>query len=532
MMPNYDSLKRLKALFRELFQLDTADLDFGLYRLFRLKRAEIETFLDKQLPAEVEKAFASVTGAERETLKKQVEELARQARESVADDAVLPTGQPNPKFAGTKAVKEYAEACRRVETAEISEGQRAEVFNQLYAFFSRYYDDGDFIPRRFFGAHAAYAVPYNGEEVFFHWANKDQYYVKSGEAFRDYAFTVPTLHGEYRVRFRLDEATTPRDNAKGDTRFFFPRPKDAAFDDATLTFTLPFEYRLPVASAQVKSAILLAGLASSCSVTVREDVLSRDHTERMIQSLGEGLTVRNVSPVIVPDPNDPRKKRREMPESFKREVVLSNRARINGGTVDIPGDFSTAAFFLAVAAISKNTITVENVGLNPTRTGFLEYLRLIGCTVETANKSTIGGEPRGAVAVTGGQLRARKVSGETVVGLLDELPVVAVIAAFADGTSIIRGASELKVKESDRLTAIADNLKRMGVKCGLLDDGLVIEGGKDLSGADFQAFGDHRIAMAFSVASLFLVGPSTIDDHSVVAVSCPDFYDLLNSISL
>ena len=245
MMPNYDSLKRLKALFRELFQLDTADLDFGLYRLFRLKRAEIETFLDKQLPAEVEKAFASVTGAERETLKKQVEELARQARESVADDAVLPTGQPNPKFAGTKAVKEYAEACRRVETAEISEGQRAEVFNQLYAFFSRYYDDGDFIPRRFFGAHAAYAVPYNGEEVFFHWANKDQYYVKSGEAFRDYAFTVPTLHGEYRVRFRLDEATTPRDNAKGDTRFFFPRPKDAAFDDATLTFTLPFEYRLP-----------------------------------------------------------------------------------------------------------------------------------------------------------------------------------------------------------------------------------------------------------------------------------------------
>ncbi|MDH4156480.1 MAG: 3-phosphoshikimate 1-carboxyvinyltransferase [candidate division Zixibacteria bacterium] len=294
---------------------------------------------------------------------------------------------------------------------------------------------------------------------------------------------------------------------------------------------LPFEYRLPLASAQVKSAILLAGMASSCSVTVREDIPSRDHTERMIQSLGEGLTARKVTPLIVPDPDDPRKKRREMPESFKREVVLSSRGRINGGTVDIPGDFSTAAFFFAAAAISKKTITVESVGLNPTRTGFLEHLRLIGCTVETAGKVTVGGEPRGKVTITGAPLRARKLSGETVTGLLDELPIVAVMAAFSEGTTIIRDASELKVKESDRLMAVADNLKRMGVKCGLLDDGLVIEGGKDLSGADFRVFGDHRIAMAFSVASLFLVGPSTIDDHSVVTVSCPGFYDLLNSIS-
>ena len=238
-MQNYDSLNRLKTLFRELFQIDTADLDFGLYRLFRLKRAEIDEFLDKQLPAEVKKAFASVTDAERESLKKEVEKLASQARESVADDAILPMGQPNPKYAETKAVKEYVEACRRLETAEISEAQQADVFNQLYAFFSRYYDDGDFIPRRFFGAHSAYAVPYNGEEVFFHWANKDQYYVKSGEAFRDYAFTVSTLYGEYRVRFKIVEATTPRDNTKGDTRFFFPQAKDATFDKTTRTFTLP-----------------------------------------------------------------------------------------------------------------------------------------------------------------------------------------------------------------------------------------------------------------------------------------------------
>ena len=229
MIPKYDSLSRLKELFRELFQLDTADLDFGLYRLFRIKRAEIEAFLDKQLPAEVEKAFAFMAEAERQNMQKQVEALARQAREQ-ADDAILPTGQPNPKYSGIKAVREYAEACKRLEAAHVSEAERAEVFNQLYAFFSRYYDEGDFIPRRFFGARSAYAVPYNGEEVFFHWANKDQYYVKSGEAFRDYAFGIPTLHGEYRVRFTLVEATTPKDNTKGDTRFFFPRPEEAAFD--------------------------------------------------------------------------------------------------------------------------------------------------------------------------------------------------------------------------------------------------------------------------------------------------------------
>ena len=247
-MQHYESLDRLKDLFRELFQLDTADLDFGLYRLFRLKRAEIEAFLDKQLPAEVDRAFEAVTGEERDKLQKQVEQLAKLARESVADDAILPSGEPNPKYAGTKAVKEYAEARKQLGAAEVSEAQRAEVFNHLYAFFSRYYDEGDFIPRRFFGARPAYAVPYNGEEVLFHWANKDQYYVKSGEAFRDYAFTLNTLHGEYRVRFKLVEATTSKDNTKGDTRFFFPRPHETVFDKTTRVLTVPFEYRLPTES--------------------------------------------------------------------------------------------------------------------------------------------------------------------------------------------------------------------------------------------------------------------------------------------
>jgi 3-phosphoshikimate 1-carboxyvinyltransferase len=294
----------------------------------------------------------------------------------------------------------------------------------------------------------------------------------------------------------------------------------------------PIDYLLPVPSAQVKSALLLAGVASSCEVTVKETVRTRDHTEILLQELGEGITIREIKPVLVPDPNDPRKRRMQMPEPFVREIKLAPNVRINGGVVDIPGDISTAAFFFAAAAIARSSVTVENLGLNPTRTAFLEYLKSIGCRVEIRNRKVVSGEPRGDVTVTGGKLKPKKISGETTVGLIDEIPVVAVMAAFTEGTTVIRDAGELRVKESDRLAAISENLQRMGVKCGQLEDGLAIEGGKDLSGADFLSYGDHRIVMAFSVAALFLVGPSTIDDDAVVEVSCPGFYNLLGKIIL
>ncbi len=294
---------------------------------------------------------------------------------------------------------------------------------------------------------------------------------------------------------------------------------------------LPYEYRLPVASAQVKSAVLLAGLASSCSIDLKEDSITRDHTERMIAELGGTIEVREVKPILVPDPIDPRKKRQEMPADFKKEIRLASNAKLTGGVIDIPGDISTAAFFLAAAAISKQTITIENLGLNPTRIEFLDHLRTIGCAVEIRDRVVVSNEPRGTVTVTGGQLKSRKIGGETVIGMIDEIPILAVMAAFADGTTLIRDASELRVKESDRLTAVADNLRAMGVKCGVLEDGLAIEGGKELPAADFKSFGDHRIAMAFSIAGLFLVGPSTIDDDSVVGISCPNFYELLQEVT-
>ena len=294
---------------------------------------------------------------------------------------------------------------------------------------------------------------------------------------------------------------------------------------------LPFEYRLPVASAQVKSALLLAALASGCSVTLREDIITRDHTELMLAHLGATIESREVTPVLQPDPVDPRKKRRIMPEPFRKEIRLGSRSRIAGGEIDIPGDFSTAAFFFAAAALHRGTVTVEQVGLNPTRTAFLEHLRAIGCQVEIANRSVVGGEPRGDVTVTGGELKDRKVAGETTVALNDEIPILAVLAAFSQGETIIRNAAELRVKESDRLEAIAYNLRAMAVPCGVLEDGLIIEGRKEPGGGDFNSFGDHRIAMAFSIAALAAVGPSVMDDAGAVDVSCPGFYELLGQIA-
>jgi 3-phosphoshikimate 1-carboxyvinyltransferase len=294
---------------------------------------------------------------------------------------------------------------------------------------------------------------------------------------------------------------------------------------------LSFEYRLPIPSAQVKSALLLAGLASKSSITIKEDILSRDHTERMLSELGNGIEIREIKPELIPDEHDPRKKRMVMPENFKKEIKLKSNSVVSGGQIDIPGDISSAAYFMAAAAISKQSIVINNLGLNPTRIGFIEHLKAIGCQVSITDRHTFSGEPRGNVTVTGGELKARKISGETTLGMIDEMPIVAVLASFAKGTTVIRDSAELKLKESNRLLAISENLKLAGVKCGLLEDGLAIEGGTEFNGADFLSFGDHRIAMAFSIASLFAVGPSSLDDSSVVGISFPKFYEILSKIT-
>ncbi len=246
-----DYFTEFQDLLRKLFQFDTADLDFGIYRLLKLKRDEVEVFLSEQLPHEVDEAYASITKEEKEALQREVERLAERAKEEIEPNAITLTGEVKPEYHESnirvvrELVEEYEAKRQRLETAQAGEAQKAEVFNHLYNFFSRYYEEGDFIPLRRYGARETYAVPYQGQEIFLHWANNDQHYVKTAEYFKDYAFNVDTVSGQYRMRFTLMEASVPRDNTKGDRRYFFPRPDCATFDESEQLFILPFEYRLP-----------------------------------------------------------------------------------------------------------------------------------------------------------------------------------------------------------------------------------------------------------------------------------------------
>ncbi|MBN4076475.1 3-phosphoshikimate 1-carboxyvinyltransferase [Gemmatimonas aurantiaca] len=291
------------------------------------------------------------------------------------------------------------------------------------------------------------------------------------------------------------------------------------------------DYRMPIASAQVKSAIILAAIASGNTAIITEDVITRDHTELLLSHLGANISSQRPRTEVNDDPSDPRKKIRSILDDWKSQIVVKGGDRLDGGEVDIPGDMSTAAFFFAAAAIGGGEVTIKNLGLNPTRTSFLDYLKTIGCAVSVSDKNTISHELRGTVTVVGGKLKSRRISGAQTAALIDELPIISVIACFSEGTTVIRDAGELRHKETDRIEAIAKNLRIMGANVGSLEDGLVIEAKGDLQPGDFDSFGDHRIAMAMAVAALFLPGSSTLADSESVAVSCPTFFELLASIT-
>ncbi len=291
------------------------------------------------------------------------------------------------------------------------------------------------------------------------------------------------------------------------------------------------EYRMPVASAQVKSAILFAACAGGGQAAIIEDVRTRDHSERMLQHFGATIETQHPRVELKEDERDPRKKTRTVLDDWKLRIVVKGNGKLSGGDVDIPGDISTAAFFFAAAAIGKGEVTIENLGLNPTRTAFLDHLKAIGCEVHVENRVTISEEPRGTVTVKGGKLKGRKISGALAAQLIDEIPIVAVMACFAEGATLIRDVAELRVKECDRLEALIENLRLIGAKVGSVEeDGIVIEAKGEMQPADFVSHDDHRIAMALSIASLFLAGESTIDNAECVAVSCPRFYEMLDSI--
>ncbi len=272
-------------------------------------------------------------------------------------------------------------------------------------------------------------------------------------------------------------------------------------------------HEVPVASAQVRGALLIAGLAAGGRTEVRQPRGCRDHTERLFRAMGVPVEAR-------PLPGRP----------GWEAVAVAGPARLRGRPLAVPGDPSSAAFLLAAAALVPGSeVTVEGVSLNPTRTGFLAVLRAMGARVE-ARPGGEAAEPTGTVRVRPGRLRGVDIPPEAVPGLVDELPVLAVLAAVAEGPTRIRGAAELRVKESDRLAAVADLLGALGARVVERPDGLDIAGGARLRGAALRGHGDHRVVLSAAVAALAARGASRIDDAAPAAVSFPEFFAVLDRL--
>ena len=267
------------------------------------------------------------------------------------------------------------------------------------------------------------------------------------------------------------------------------------------------EYLLPVASAQVKSAVLLAGLLASGTTTVIEPVPTRDHTERMLSHFG--VHVRR--------------------EGNRIAVAGDNLPAARDFTV--PGDISSAAFWLVAAAAQPGAhLRIRDLGLNPTRTGVLAVLLRMGARIREEHESSGAGEPFGLVEISGCGLKGTTIEGKEIPNVIDEIPVLAVAGALATGSTVIRNAGELRVKESDRLAVVAGHLLAMGADVTEFQDGLEIRGGRPLSGATLASHGDHRIAMAFAIAGLFAEGETIIEDTGCVETSYPGFFKQLEAL--
>lgn len=262
------------------------------------------------------------------------------------------------------------------------------------------------------------------------------------------------------------------------------------------------DYKMPVASAQVKTAIILAGLYADGETVIHEIEKSRDHTELMLSAMGADLTVDNLDITVKPT-ND-----------------------LTAVNVDVPGDISSAAFFLILGAIMPNSqITVTNVGINPTRTGIIDVLKDMGADITLENVHTSAGETVADITVRSSSLKGTTVGGDIIPRLIDELPIIAVAAVFADGQTVIKDAQELKVKETNRIRAVVDEFNKCGIDITETDDGMIINGGKSIHGADFKTYGDHRMAMSLTVLAQLADGESTLDDSDCACVSYPTFFD-------
>ena len=269
-------------------------------------------------------------------------------------------------------------------------------------------------------------------------------------------------------------------------------------------------YEMRIASAQIKSCLLLAGIYAHGSTSIIEPSPCRDHTERMLEGFGCSIEREGSSGMI----------------------TISGEGQLSGIDIQVPGDISSAAFFMVAAAISENSeINIIQVGLNPTRTGIVSLLRLMNVDIEISNERTIGGEPIGDIKVISSAVTGISVPLDLVPLAIDEFPIICIAAACANGTTIIKGAEELRVKESDRIQAMADGLTNVGITVEVFEDGLQIEGGNILGGK-VESYSDHRIAMAFSIAAIRSKAPILIEDCENVGTSFPGFVDLAKSVGI
>ena len=292
-------------------------------------------------------------------------------------------------------------------------------------------------------------------------------------------------------------------------------------------------WRSPVASAQVKSGILLAGLYADSETSVLEPALSRNHTELMLKAFGG-----SVLSEPLPDPlrGEEKKKDRifyglssETAGGWK--ITVRPEPRLTGRKICVPGDISSAAYFMAAAAIVPGAeVLISNVGVNPTRNGILKVMRAMGADISLSDEKLQGFEETASILVRSSSLHGTVIGGSLIPTLIDELPVCAVLACFAEGETVIRDARELRVKESDRIAVMTEELNKMGADITPTEDGMIIRGGRSLHGAEVDAHADHRAAMSLTVAALAAEGATTIHGAECVGISYPDFFKDLDRL--
>ncbi|GIO22629.1 3-phosphoshikimate 1-carboxyvinyltransferase [Oceanobacillus sp. J11TS1] len=266
-------------------------------------------------------------------------------------------------------------------------------------------------------------------------------------------------------------------------------------------------YRLPVKSAQVKSAILLAGLLAEGETVVYEDTETRNHTEVMLQAFGADI------------------------KQYEDGIMISNKGKLTACDVEVPGDISSAAFFLVAGAIVPgSTVTLRNVGLNESRTGILDVFKQMGAAITISNERITGGEKIGDLTVKHTTLKGTTIEGDVIPRLIDEIPILALLATQAEGKTVIKDAEELKVKETDRIQAVCDNLQALGANITPTEDGMVIEGPTKLAGGTISSYMDHRIAMMGVIAALVTEKPVEMDEKDSINISYPTFFKDLEAV--